>query len=115
VQLKDIEKGQRVGYDGTYTARSKQRVAVVPAGFADSVPLTKTGKLTVVVNGSRRRVLGLVSMDQIVVDAKKDDRLGDKVCLFDPSHPPYTLAKEGDTTAFNIVTHLGGRVRFIYR
>ncbi len=115
VQLKDIEKGQRVGYEGKYEANSKQRIAIVPAGFADGVPLNKSGDLTVVVNGEHRKVLGLVSMDQIVVEAKKEDRLGDKVLLFDATHPLYKFAQEGETTTFNISTHLGDRVRFVYR
>lgn len=50
------------------------RVAIVPIGYADILPINASNKLYVYINGTKRKVLGLISMDQIVVEKKKKIR-----------------------------------------
>jgi alanine racemase len=119
IQLKHIPKGQGIGYDRRYITHSNKYVGIVPLGYADLLPLASPNKLTVYVNGTKRKVLGLESMDQIVIEAKNNDKLGDDVQIFgDKKHgfkqSLFDIAKEGSTTPFNIITHLGERVNRIY-
>ena len=118
IQLKHVPKGEGIGYDRTFIAHADKYIGIVPIGYADLIPLTKSEKLSVFVNGSSRKVLGLESMDQIVIEAKKGDKLGDKVSLFgnkkaEKTQSLHDFAREGSTTPFNIITHLGARVKFI--
>lgn len=119
VQLKYIHKGEGVGYDRKYIAHDNKLIGIVPIGYSDLIPLTPSEKLCVFVNGTKRKVLGLESMDQIVIEAKKGDKMGDKVNLFGDkkrgnNQSLIDFAREGSTTPFNIITHMGERVDIQY-
>jgi alanine racemase len=118
IQLKYVPKGAGIGYDRTFIAHKKTYIGIVPIGYADFLPLTKSGELSVIVNESKRKVLGLESMDQIVIEAKKGDKLGDKVDIFGKKNKNFfsgeEFAKMGHTTIHNILTHIGNRVDHKY-
>lgn len=119
IQLKNIPKGEGIGYNRKYITHANKFIGIVPIGYADLIPLTSSEKLCVFVNGTKRKVLGLESMDQIVIEAKKGDKMGDKVHLFGDktrgnNQSLYDFAREGSTTPFNIITHLGERVDIKY-
>jgi alanine racemase len=56
IQLKDIEKGEGIGYDWKYITPKKMRVAVLPIGYGDIIPESSSGKLYVYINGTKRKV-----------------------------------------------------------
>lgn len=118
IQLKYVPKGAGIGYDRTFIAHKKTYIGIVPIGYADFLPLTKSGELSVIVNGSKRKILGLESMDQIVIEAKKGDKLGDKVDIFGKKNKNFFSAEEfakmGHTTIHNMLTHIGNRVDHKY-
>lgn len=119
IQLKNILKGEGIGYDRKYITHANKFIGIVPIGYADLIPLTPSEKLCVFVNGTKRKVLGLESMDQIVIEAKKGDKMGDKVHLFGDNkrgnnQSLHDFAREGSTTPFNIITRMGERVNIKY-
>lgn len=83
VLTKRIEAGSSVSYGHTWTATRATNLALVPVGYADGVPRTLSGRMSVLVNGERRQVAGRVCMDQIVVDCGDDEpAAGSEVVLF---------------------------------
>jgi alanine racemase len=42
LQVREIKKGETVGYDATFTAPEDMRIAIVGAGYADGVPVSMT-------------------------------------------------------------------------
>ncbi|HKN96406.1 MAG TPA: alanine racemase, partial [Pseudonocardiaceae bacterium] len=83
VASKRIAAGESVGYGWTWTADRPTTVALVPVGYADGVPRSLSGRLDVWLAGTRRPVVGRVSMDQVVVDCGDDDvPAGAEVVLF---------------------------------
>jgi alanine racemase len=118
IQLKYVAKGQGIGYDRTFITKHKMRIGIVSIGYADFLPLTKSEELSVTVNGTRRKVLGLESMDQIVIEGHKNDKLGDVVHIFGNKNKGFIsaeeLAKMGHTTLYNMLTHVGSRVDHKY-
>ena len=118
IQLKYINKGEGIGYSWKYITPRKMRVAVLPIGYADIIPRNTSGKLYVYINGTRRKVLGLISMDQIIVEANETDKMNDGVFIFgNGKNCPQTildLASKGDTLPAEILCHIGYRVNRIY-
>lgn len=118
IQLKYVPKGAGIGYNRTFIAHKKTYIGIVPIGYADFLPFTKSEKLSVIVNGTRRKVLGLESMDQIVIEAKKEDKLGDEVDIFGNNNTKFISAEEfskmGNTTVHNMLSHIGNRVDHKY-
>lgn len=120
IQLKTIPKGEGIGYGRKYITHSNKYVGIVPIGYADLLPLAKPNKLTVYVNGTKRRVLGLESMDLLVIEAKHNDKLSDEVQFFGDKkygfkQSLFDIAKEASTTPFEIIPHLGERVNREYK
>ena len=119
IQLKYIDKGKGIGYDWKYITPRKMRVAVLPIGYADIIPRSSSGKLYVYINGTKRKVLGLISMDQIIVEAKEIDKVNDdNVIIFgNGKNCPqtiYDIAKEGNTIPIEILCHTGYRINRVY-
>lgn len=83
VYIKEIEEGTQVSYGGTYTARSKRKIATIPVGYADGYPRSLSGKGHVLIHGKKAPILGRVCMDQFMVDITDIDhvKMGDEVTL----------------------------------
>lgn len=118
IQLKEVEKGAGIGYSWKFIAPKKMRVAVLPVGYADIIPRNASGKLYVYIHGTKRKVLGLISMDQIVVEANEHDKINDEVIIYgNGENCPQTiltLSKISDEYASEILCHMGYRVNRIY-
>jgi len=81
--VRRVEAGARPSYGRLSPLEAPSTVATVPVGYADGVPRRyfEAGGV-VLVGGRRRRLAGMVSMDQIVVDCGSDDvAVGDDVVL----------------------------------
>ena len=120
IQLKDVNKGQGIGYNWKYITPKKMRVAVLPIGYADIIPLAASGKLYVYINGTKRKILGTISMDQIIVEAKKTDKINDSnVIIFGNGYncpqTIYHIAKISNSPSYEIMSRIGYRINRIYK
>lgn len=81
--IKEIKKGDTVGYGRTYTALEDRVIATIPVGYADGYlrSMQKGGR--VIINGSYAPVVGRVCMDQFMVDVTevKNASIGDEVII----------------------------------
>ena len=112
--VKRIPAGAGVSYGHTYRTPVETTVGVVPMGYGDGVPRHASSRAEVLVAGRRRRVLGRVCMDQLVVDLGDDDvATGDEVVLFgtgaDGEPTAQDWAEACDTIGYEIVTRMGAK------
>jgi alanine racemase len=66
VRVVDLAPGQSTGYGRTFVASDPVRIGVVPVGYADGFSRDLSGT-DVLVDGSRARVVGTISMDALAV------------------------------------------------
>jgi len=115
VVLRDVAAGTGVGYDHAWVADRRTRLATIPVGYADGIPRVASGRAEVLVRGRRARVVGAVSMDQVVVDVGDAGiEPGEPITLVGTEPGAPTLGEWADwsgTIAHDIVTHLGSRWR----
>lgn len=110
IQLRDLEVGQSVGYNATFTADGPMRAGVVSIGYADGF-LRSWGKNGYLLHGDTRlRLLGKISMDMVVVDLTLAPGLreGDWLSL------PYALpdaARQSALSQYELLTVLGSRLK----
>jgi alanine racemase len=77
-----VEAGEGISYGWRTVLNRDTTVATVPIGYADGVSRHHAGRGEVLVGGRRRRILGAVTMDQLMVDCGDDDvSVGDEVVL----------------------------------
>lgn len=129
--VKRVAAGSRISYGLRHTFEHDTTVATIPIGYADGVPrrLWATGG-EVLIGGRRRPIVGVVTMDQLMVDCGDDvvgraghgDQgtvaVGDEVVLLgEQSGPDGTAritaeswAERLDTIGYEIVCGIGPRV-----
>ncbi len=118
--VKKLYKGQSVGYGHTFTADKDMRVATIPFGYADGLPRSLSNKGYVLIHSKRARILGRVSMDQIVVDVSDifNVKMGDDVIIMGKSGNEKITAEEiaemANTINYEIVCGISKRVPRIY-
>jgi alanine racemase len=83
VSIKDLHRGEAVGYGHTFRAIDPTRIGLVPIGYADGVRRALGGLGAVLIRGRRYPMCGRVSMDSLTVDlgARSEVVPGDSVTL----------------------------------
>ncbi len=80
VHVKKIQKGDRVGYGGTYIAKEDEWIGTLPIGYADGLLRCLSGQ-EVLIKGIRVPIVGRICMDQCMVRLPKKYEIGEKVTL----------------------------------
>src|SRR5439155_18020287 len=81
--VKTIAKGASLSDGRTFVAPRPMRVAILTAGFGDGYLRAGSNRARVLVGGQRCRVLGRITMDQMLVDVSRVDGIapGDEAVL----------------------------------
>ncbi len=84
IALRELQRGDSVGYGRAFSATEAMRIGVVACGYADGYPRVAPTGTPVLVNGQRTRLVGRVSMDMVTVDLSQlpDAGLGSEVTLW---------------------------------
>ncbi len=119
--VKRVPAGVGISYGLRHVFETECTVATVPIGYADGVArrLGASGG-EVLVGGRRRRIVGTVTMDQLMVDCRDDPvAVGDEVVLIGDQGDECITAEEWaerlDTIAYEVVCGIGPRVPRRYR
>jgi alanine racemase len=119
--VKDLPAGASVSYGRTFVTPARMRVAIVTAGYGDGFLRAASNQACVLIRGKRCRILGRVTMDQMIVDitALKNVASGDETVLIGrQGHEEITatdLAGWCDTIPWEILTNITYRVPRIYK
>lgn len=86
VQIQKLKKGEKVGYDFTYTAPKDMTIGILPIGYYDGVDRRLSNKGSVLIDGVVCPIIGRVSMNITTVDisAVKKPQVGDRVVVYSP-------------------------------
>jgi alanine racemase len=124
VQIRHVERGETVGYGGTWTARRPTKLAIVSAGYADGYFRAASANdgtrgAEVVVAGKRCPIAGRISMDLMAVDVTdlppNAARRGHLVTLIGEGITVDELAHHFGTISYEVLTSLGRRYARLYK
>jgi alanine racemase len=105
---------------GTFVAKTRSRIAVLPVGYADGYPRLLSNRARVIVGGEYAPVVGRVSMDLTIVDVSNihSVAVGDEVVLIGTSGAKSVdaveLARWCETVPYEILCGLSQRVPRVY-
>jgi alanine racemase len=111
-QIKEIKKGEGVGYDLTEKVKRNTKIAIIPIGYWHGYGRNLSSKGEVLVHGHKCKVLGRISMDMIVIDITdvKKVKVLDEVILIGQSKGKLVssddLADKYGTTSYELLTRL---------
>jgi alanine racemase len=116
--IKELPPGHGVSYGHAYVTSKKERIGVIPVGYADGFRRIPGG--SVLINGVRAPIVGRVCMDQFMVklDHIPDAKVGHEVVLIgkqgDEEISVDDLARLWGTINYEVTCGLGARVPRIY-
>jgi Alr-MurF fusion protein len=115
-QVKQLPAGTYVGYGKTYRTRGAEWIAVIPVGYADGFRRSPTNWGEVLVGGHRAPIVGVVSMDQTMINVTNvpSVNVGDEVVLIgrqgDKEITADAVAERLGTIAYEVVSTILARV-----
>ena len=114
-RVADVPAGEGIGYDEAPLPRDT-RVATLAVGYVDGYARSLSGAGEVEIHGRRAPVLGLICMDQTMVDVSgiPDVRVGDTAVLLGDGITLNELAERGRLNRNEVTARIGPRVPRIY-
>lgn len=118
IQVREVEGGTQVGYNGRWTAKGKRKLATICLGYADGYP--RNGSWTdslaggsALVDGVVCPFVGSVSMDLIIIDVSDAPasaaQRGASVTLIGGALDLEAVGAGAKTIGYEILTSLGRR------
>ena len=120
IDVKDIDRGDSISYGRTFTADKPMRIAALPIGYADGFSRLLSNKGLGIINGYKAKVVGVVCMDQTMVDVTNIPSVkpGDTAVLIGNLGKELITADDlaclCNTIPYEILTGIGPRVPRFY-
>lgn len=95
-QVRDLPPNYPVGYGNTYYTRGRERIAILPVGYADGLRRSPQTWREVLIHGQRAPLVGRVSMEKCAVNVTHIAGVsaGDEVVLLGPQGDDEITAEE---------------------
>ena len=119
VYFKVVQPGHPVGYGSTWQTDHMIRAVTVPVGYGDGYFRSMSGKANVLIRGKQYPVIGVVSMDQIVINIEWETAYNDdEVVLIGEMDGKQISAEDlagwAGTVPYEILTNINTRVPRVY-
>ena len=111
MSIKEISQGEYVGYGAKYIAKEKEKIAIIPVGYADGI-LKENENLTVKINNTEYKIVGEICMDMITVIIDDKVKIDDEVIIYDDIKK---RSKQLGVSAYTILTSITTRVPRVYK
>lgn len=113
IQINTLNKGDTLGYNGIYEAKQREKIAVVPIGYADGIIRKNTGR-DVYINDQRYKIVGNICMDMLFIQIDDSVHLHDKVVILKDISHIEEVAKYLETIPYEVMCMIGKRVERKY-
>lgn len=118
-QLRHLPQGTPLGYNHTYQTTQSTQIAVLPVGYADGLMRALSNRAEALIHGVRRPLVGIISMDQCLVDVGDlPVQTGDTVTLIGSSGSQQIHVRDwaelAHTIPYEILVRFGRRLPRIY-
>jgi alanine racemase len=115
-QIKNLKKGDTVGYGRSGVMQRDGKIAIVKIGYADGYPRALGNGLGAMsINGNLVPTIGHICMDMCMLDVTDIEvNEGDDVNVFGEEISIYDLAKQLNTIPYEIISNLSQRIKRVY-
>lgn len=112
IALRQVARGESVGYGGAWRATRATRLAILAAGYGDGLLRSLPSGAPVLIHDQRVPLVGRVSMDMIAVDvtALAHCQVGDRAELWGAGLPVEELAIAAGTIPYELLCGVSQRV-----
>lgn len=106
--VKNILKGQSIGYRQVFTATYDMKIGVVACGYADGYPrFSNKNDNPCLIDGIKSRIIGIVSMDMLAVEINNESQgIGSEVELWGEYICVNEIASNSNTISYELLCHV---------
>jgi alanine racemase len=117
IAVREVARGESVGYGGVWVAARDSRIAIIAAGYGDGLHRSLAGGTPVLVGGERAPLAGRVSMDMLAVDVSglHEVHVGTPAVLWGPGLPVEEVARHAGTIPYELLCAVSQRVGLVVR
>ena len=108
-EIKELQKGEHLGYGITYQAKQFVLIGVLPIGYADGF-LRQNRDTCAEINGKKYSLVGTICMDQMFIEIDSSVKYNDTVTLFGDIISIDDVAKRNKTINYEVVCQITSRV-----
>lgn len=119
-EIKDVKRGEKIGYSHSVIASKKIKLAICPIGYWHGYSRNLSDEGYLLVNGKKAKILGPISMDMIAIDIThiKDAKFNQEVTVIGRENSRDVtidqLAKLSKTTNYEFVTRINPLIKRFY-
>jgi len=113
MQVKEIKKGEFVGYGASYRAEEDETIGIIPVGYDDGIFRKSRGRL-VSINNRKYRLIGDVGMGMCAVKIDSAVRMYDKVTLIGDEISVKQVAQHNGTSIYETICNIGKQIPRVY-
>jgi alanine racemase len=110
--VRDVKRGESVGYAGAWRAERDSAIAILAAGYGDGIPRHLVNGTPVLISGVCCPLVGRVSMDMIAVDVTGIAKInaGTRGVVWGAGLPVEEIAAHADTIPYELLCGVSQRV-----
>jgi len=115
IAINPVKRGERIGYNGTWTCPEDMNIGVAAVGYGDGYPRSALAGTPVLIGEQLVSLIGRVSMDLIMLDLRDapQAKVGDRVTLWGPALPVERIAAQAGTISYDLTCGMTRRVLFV--
>ncbi len=116
LQIKELQKGETVGYSRKGVIEKSSRTAAIPIGYADGLNRKLGNRVGYcIVNGKQAPYIGNICMDVSMIDVTDIEcKEGDEVIIFGDELPVTNLSNLLETIPYEVMSNISNRVKRVY-
>lgn len=113
MQVKQIKKGEFVGYGAMYRAKQDELIGIMPVGYDDGIFRKSTGRY-VAINNKKYQIIGDVGMGMTAVKIDNTVNMYDKVTLIGDEISIKDVANHNGTSIYETMCNIGKQIPRAY-
>lgn len=120
IAMRNIHKGDKISYGGTYIADKNMKIGIIGIGYGDGLPRSLSNRGFFLFNNEKLNIIGRVCMDMTIVDMTNlsQIKVGEFVTVMGNSNKNIIyaddIAKINKTISYEILTGITKRTKRIY-
>jgi alanine racemase len=117
IAVREVRRGERVGYGATWQAARDSRIAILAVGYADGLLRSLPSGTPVLIGGQRASLAGRISMDMCAVDVTDlpEIQVGERAVLWGEGLPVEEIARHAGTIPYELLCAVSPRVPLVPR
>ncbi|MCD2400913.1 alanine racemase [Borreliella bissettiae] len=107
--IKNVKKGEKISYSGTFQAKEDIKIGIIPIGYFDGIPQNISNDFYFLINNKKCKIRGKVCMNLTIVEIPKDLKVktGSKVEIVSEKLSIDEMSKFSKRSNYELLCNIG--------